>query len=480
MQPCQTKQFSGWACAAVAVLTVVCSASTSGHSKERVLPSGVATITIDASSNDGPATPLIGFVHGIAAPSGADYDFPPETAARIAALKPTLWKVSDPRHYLKAKPFGAQIMYASSDQYFRYQEIYYPWNDTGTKSGRFDDWANFDANAISVLQRSLTWAQPVDYWGILNEPQFVHYAAADRKRLMQTYKHGYHDFKDGHPEQKVVAPTTIGYSHAVMKPFLDHAAASDLRFDAIDWHELGSRPEDVVDHANDLRALLAARPGLGSPPIIIDEYASAEQHHLPGFAVAWFYYLEQARVFRAARACWNMQDKANGIWSDCWDGLDGLFMKDNSTPQALYWVFERYAQMRGRKLNSTSSEPSDVVALARGASIGSQGTGEIMMLVGRFVSDSKHAGAAARDVVIHIEKLPLSSGNVHILVQHIPYLGPDVLTGSDPIAVPLARPEPAASRTVAVVRGQATIVLPAFQDRDAYYINVKQLHAADR
>ena len=443
------------------------------QSASRVPAAVAATITIDAASNRGPAAPLIGFVHGIAAPSGADYDFPAETRARIAALKPTLCKVSDSRHYLKARSFGAQILFASSDAYFNYQPLYYPWNNTGTASGSFDNWANFDANARGLLQRSLTQAQPVDYWGIVNEPQFGRYSTTDQQRMLATFGHGYHSFKDGHPEQKVVAPTTIGYSHTVLQTLLDHAVANVLRFDAIDWHELGTRPEEVVAHAADLRALLAARPSLGMPPILIDEYASPEHHHLPGFAVAWFHYLELAGVHRAARACWNMSDAGNGLWSNCWDGLGGLFMKDNRTPQALYWVHERYAQMLGRKLASTSSAPGDVVALARSTAVDPLAAGEIKLLVGRFVKDIKQAGAAATSVAIQVDGLPPASTCQTIQVQRIPYPGPDVMSGTDPTAVPLSSPEGVDSYSAKVVGGRVTAYLPAFRDRDAYYITFR-------
>jgi hypothetical protein len=448
-------------------------AACTDQSGTRVLATIGASITVDASSVGPAAAPLIGFIHGIAAPSGADQDFPAETMARITALKPTLWKVSDSRHYLKAKSFGAQIMYASSDAYFNYQAIYYPWNNTGTASGTFDDWVNFDANATSVLQRSLTLAQPVDYWGVLNEPQFIQYTATDQQRMLATFKHGYHDFKDGHAEQKVVAPTTIGYSRSFMVPLLDDAVANGLTFDAIDWHELGTRPEDVVSHADDLRALLAARPGLGTPPIIIDEYASPAQHHLPGFAVAWFYYLEKAGVLRAARACWNMTDADSGMWSNCWDGLNGLFMKDNRTPQALYWVHERYAQMLGRKLDATSTAPRDVVALARSTASEPLAAGETQVLVGRFVHDNSQAGAAAKNISIQLQGLPASSTCLNIQVQRIPYLGPDVMSGANPTALPLAGPETVDSYTAKVLGGRVSAYLPAFRDRDAYYITFK-------
>lgn len=443
------------------------------QSRSRILASVDATITVNASINSGPAVPLIGFVHGIAAPSGADYDFPEDTKTRIAALKPSLWKVSDSRHFLKAKSFGAQIMYASSDEYFNYQPIYYPWNSTGTSSGIFDNWANFNANAVAILQQSLTQNQPIDYWGVINEPQFVQYSSIDQQRLLTTFNHGYHNFKDGHAEQKVVAPTTIGYTRVVMEPLLDYAVANNLYFDAIDWHELGTRPEDVVTHADDLRALLAARPSLGTPPIIIDEYASAEQHLLPGFNVAWFYYLEKAGVNRAARACWNVTDATSGGWSNCWDGLNGLFMKDNYTPQAVYWVHERYAQMLGRKLESISTVPNDVVALARSTAAESVTLGEIKVLVGRFVNDHKQSGAAAKNIAIQLEGLPASTTCLNIDVQRIPYLGPDVMSGDAPNAIPLSNLENVDKYTAAVVGGRVSAFLPAFRDRDAYYISFK-------
>ncbi len=449
-------------------MALACATAASAANKG-IIPN--TEITIDVSSDDGQAAPLIGFVHGIAAPSVPDYDFPAETISRIAALQPTLWKVSDSRHYLKAQAFGAQIMYASSDAYFNYQAIYYPWNDTGTQWGRFDDWANFDANAVALLKDSLVPSRQVDYWGIINEPQFIVYSEADQQRLKETFSHGYHDFKDGHPEQRVVAPTTIGYSSKIITALLDYAEDKELRFDAIDWHELGSRPEDVVAHVDDLRALLAARPSLGSPPIIIDEYASSAHHLLPGFAVAWLHYLEKARVLLAARACWNVQDPVNGIWSDCWDGLNGLFMKDNLTPQPLYWVFERYAQMRGQRLVSSSTAPNEVVALARMEST-DPGLGDIKILVGRFVSDGTQAPATAKDVVIHLEGFSTASGSLHVQIQRIPSLSPETIPGVAPVAVPLPQLGPAEQQIAFVEGGRATVVLPAFLDRDAYYLTL--------
>ncbi len=452
---------------------VAAAVAASSCSNTSMTPVGGPTesVTIDVPSNDGAAAPLVGFVLGIAAPSGPDYNFPADTTTRIAALNPTLWKVTDWSHYVKVRPFGAAIMFASSDAYFNYQPIYYPWNDTGTATGTFDNWHNFDAHERGLLQTSLTQAAPVPYWTILSEPQPSQYSATDQQRLLDTISHGYHDFKDGHPEQKVVAPTTIGYDKTLMQRVLDFAVSNNLLFDAIDWHEF-ARPEDVAGHVQNLRTLLGERPSLGNPPVIIDEYATAAQHLLPGFAVGWFYYLEKSGVQLASRACWNVMDPANGVWADCWDGLDGLFMKDNSTPQALYWVFNRYAQMPGRKLTSTSSAPNDVVALARSTSTDPSTGGVISVLVGRFSSDNTIPAGPTRDITVQLQGLPAATNALTVDVERIPYCGPDVMTTA-PMALALPAPISLGSFAVPVAGGNATMVLPAFHDRDAYYLRFR-------
>lgn len=431
-------------------------------------PDADETITVDAASNGGSPSPLIGFVHGIAAPSGPDEDFPAATQEKIAALAPGFWKVSDARHYKKARSFNADVMYASSDEFFDYAPLYYPWNEGGTAAGTFDDWVSFDANEHAVLQVSLSQGQPVSYWGILNEPQIIKYSPKDQARIVQTFGHGYHDFKDGHPEQRVTAPTTIGYSSTVMAALLDYAQSNGLVFDAYDWHELGTRPEDVVAHVADLRSLLQSRPSLGNPPVIIDEYASPEEHLLPGFAVAWFYYLEEAGVLRASRACWDVTDSQSGQWSDCWNGLDGLFMKDNITPQALYWVFERYSSMKDVRLTTATTAPGDVVALARSGGTG----GELRILAGRFVANLTAPAAAPKNVEIRVEHLSPPSGCVSVRIERIPYDGPD--QAATPVAQPLMQPETVREYSAALQDGALIVDLTGFEDRDAYLVILSQ------
>jgi hypothetical protein len=452
------------------IAIIMSSCTTSSDSGSPVSNAQIAfdeVITVNSASNESSATPLIGFVHGISPSSGADYDFPSATQTKIVALAPTFWKVSDWRHYAKAKRFNALVMFASADAYFNYQPIYYPWNNPPTRAGTLDDWVAFNANAVSILQSSLmSPARPVDYWGIVNEPQFSQYSPSDQARLLETFGHGYHNFKDQDSHQKVVGPGTIGYNTTIFTAFLNDAVEKSLKYDAITWHELGTRPEDVVTHVNNLQSLLAARSSLGNPPIIIDEYASAEDHHLPGFAVAWFYYLEKAGVSHASRACWDVQDSVNGTWSDCWDGLDGLFMKDNLTPQALYWVFERYAHMRGNRLTTTSTAPTDVIALASAESTAS----EQKILVGRFSSKITAAPAPAKNIKLEIDNLAFTSGKATVQICKIPYNGPD--QGNLPTMTPLTEMIIVATYQATVEQGSMVVSLPGFKDRDAYYVTI--------
>ncbi|MBC7941201.1 MAG: hypothetical protein H7Z19_15845 [Chitinophagaceae bacterium] len=188
--------------------------------------------------------------------------------------------------------------------------------------------------------------------------------------------------------------------------------------------------------------------------------------------MAWFHYLEKAGVRHAVRACWNVTDPANGLWSNCWNGLNGLFMKDNRTPQALYWVFERYAQMLGRTLATTSTTPGDVVALARNTSSDAAAAGTTKVLIGRFVSDTTQASAAAKSIAVHLQGLPAATTRARIEIQRIPYLRPDVQSGPDTTAQPLQNVEVVDRYTAKVVGGKVSAYLPAFKDRDAYYLSV--------
>jgi len=387
-------------------------------------------------SND--SKPVIGFVHGIAGASSASDDFPQATKDKIVALKPALWKVSDPTHYQIAKQYSPRIIVPPADTLYGYDPMPEPWKD----------WAKYERHFSSLVMQSLQHNAPVDYWNIWNEPQFGKYE--NPALVAEGFKRGYQAIKSADPTAKVIGPSTIGFSDKIMASFLDYADKNSLKFDAYNWHEFG-RPEALPEHVKTMRALLAKHPSLGQPPFIIDEFATPEQHLQPGFAVAWFYYLEEADIKLSARACWDVEDSQK--WSDCWNGLDGLFLKDNLTPQPLYWVFKTYSELNGSRIVTSSSDAKDTVALA------SKSDSTFSTIIGRF--NNEKTPTSVRRVTVNLSELPATK--MHVVVYRIP----------NPDKTPKALPQPLKiyEGDVVIRAGSANLLIEQFKDGDAYILN---------
>jgi hypothetical protein len=173
--------------------------------------------------------------------------------------------------------------------------------------------------------------------------------------------------------------------------FLDYMVAQHIHLDALSWHEVGARaspaenppdPQSVPIDVARARALVAARPQIGLPAIVINEYASVITHLIPGWAVGWISALEQAGVTAADRACWSLQAApGQQAGNECFDGgLDGLLVPGSGSPQAVYWVHRAYAQMTGTKVD-TSSPDAAVSAFAT-----RDGASTLSVIVGRHAS----------------------------------------------------------------------------------------------
>lgn len=399
------------------------------------------SINVDYSKDGGSRKPVVGFVHGIGGASSSQRDFPPATKDKIAALQPSLWKVSDPEHYSIAKQYNPQIIIPPADTLYDYNPTPEPWEDWGAYENHF-------YNMVAAFKQR---NQPVDYWNVWNEPQMLKYK--EPGLVAEAFKRGYQSIKSADPAAKVIAPSTIGFSDKVMAPFLEYAAKNNLIFDAYNWHEFG-RPELLPEHVRTMRALLARHPSLGNPPFIIDEFATPEQHLQPGFAVAWFYYLEAAGIELSARACWDVVDKRK--WSDCWDGLDGLFLKDNDTPQPLYWVFDAYSKLTGPRLATSSSDGKDAVALAAKSGNG------LSIIAGRFHDEKNVTGTKTVNIIL--ANLPKSSGAIHVTVYKIP----------NPRLTPHAMPKLAKVYEGDAPLSSSSVSLPLkkFGDGEAYLLEV--------
>jgi hypothetical protein len=349
----------------------------------------------------------------------------------------------------------------------------------------WSNWGAYSSWVTSAVNLVLASGQPVTYWEPDNEPGGTNagYSSSDQATvtvplLLQQFLVTYQAIKAADPSAAIVGPATDVFSdyptqyqapNLDMVTFLNFAVANKLQLAGIVWHEevdnLGPNPATntllpaiLEDHVTEARKLLAARPSLGNPAIIIDEYGMPEVQLIPGWDVAYLAALTSAGVTSATRSCWS---GACGTPS-----LDGLLASDGTTPWNSYWERTIYAAMSGNMITTTST--SDTVTALGSYNASTQ---TVTGLVGRGVGCTQDSWCAsswpsatlapATNVTVTVT-VPWSSGTSVVSLTDVPgqSLGPT------------AQPTPVQSdQTVTPTglgTGTITITIPSFADGDAY------------
>jgi hypothetical protein len=265
----------------------------------------------------------------------------------------------------------------------------------------WESWEEYRAFVTGVVQWHLFHGLVPDFWEIQNEPdqrQWYPTPVAGmeptRERVLQQFQVAHDAIRSVLPDAKIVGPSVgtfdpIPGALVDLVSFLDAAAARDLRFDVLAWHEAGGDcgaacdggPRGVVHHMATLRGLLAQRPSLGHPDVHINEFAGPYNFHKPGSMVGYFAAFAESGVDRAGASCWNaVYDGSGRSYNGCFydpGTMDSLLMPNGATPTATWWVWSAYAAMTGQRVAATSSLPdSSVLATV-------SPTGAIDLLIGR-------------------------------------------------------------------------------------------------
>lgn len=322
-------------------------------------PVGHVCLGVDAASNLGTEVhPGSGFLHGVTRDT---------SAAAIKLIAPTSWRESVLSAEANAAiATGATVTLSLSDGW---------WTSTyeatrGAAESPWSDWAAYTAYVQQAVQIMDHYGVTNVYWDIQNEPETSPYydpaAPATTALVLQQYLTAYNAIKAVDPSARIVGPSIDwAFSDATfpvdMKHFLDYAAATGMRFDAIAWHENGDggpegRPEAVVDHAATVRSYLARYPQLGNPQLFVNEYGGAAAGLVPGWLASYLAAFDKAGVTEADHSC----------FTDCWTNpgtLDGALLL-NGLPTSAGLVYERYAAMTGTRLSWVSgSDRTNAVAV---------------------------------------------------------------------------------------------------------------------
>ncbi|MBI4059767.1 hypothetical protein HY406_01765 [Candidatus Giovannonibacteria bacterium] len=375
----------------------------------------------------GSGAPLMfGFVHGLSNISDKK-----ETARLISNIHPTAWRVSnlyptvydflDKNGIIIANDtkiiFNLNDAFVSRHGYGGKNNEYYVDVSAPCNKSRYPNcvstyqeletaWTKFMRDFMETATRNNV---QVDYYDVFSEPD-VFWNGLSRNQFFQIFKISHDIIRQYKPDAKISAPSISEYNKGVIKDFMKFAADNDLRLDAVAWHEFG-KPEAVVGHVSEIKSYLnhlyENKPQIKDKEIHINEFQGPEGHTVPGDAVAWLYYLEKAGVDEASKACWDNEQNRKS-WSDCENGLNGLLLEDNKTPQPLYWVYEAYGNLGPQRINSETSHPNLVSIASKNDS-----QKEVRVLVGNY-------GKNQINSEIKIPNYPYKAAALRIIIKRIP------------------------------------------------------------
>ena len=411
-----------------------------------------------------------GFIHGVDSST---------SPALVAALQPRQWVLADNGDDAQqaqlagaSTTFLLDVAWDAETAPTNHGQPLAPWE-------HLDQYAAFVKREVTTVEAS---GQRIGYWQIQNEPDAPITPggeSASTSQALDVFQTGVDGIRSVDPRARIVGPALAAFNDQPststrldMVTFLDYVVAHNIRIDALSWHEVGKAanpvdlfpdPSSVVIHVQRLRQLLAERPSVGRPAIIINEYDSVADHLIPGWAVAWIDALEQAGIDQANRSCWHQPDVYGKMVSECTEGsVDGLFVPGSGLPEAIYNVHRAYAQMTGTRLVTSSTSPGVSLVASR-----DDGAGRLTVLVGR------HESCTAAVRVDCNEPASATPGPAAVLlVVQTPWTvsSVDVQRVANIAGV---APVPQTVSHSSVGRGGSLgIPIPAFADGDAYVITL--------
>lgn len=402
---------------------------------------------------------LQGFLTGIGHKATDAFD---ESA--VSQLKPKFWRIPDFLYYDKVKKFGPAVTFIVGEHYVNLKG---GWD----KARPWENWQEWEDIVKKAVEFSVSTNRPVAYWDIWGEPDKDGGTPwkGSYSQFLEFVARGYRVIHAADKNAKVIGPSASQFNPrfqegagevAGLGRFInDLAVIHGVKLEGISWHELGSPPEEVPAHVQAVRTFLALKfPGY-KPEIHINEFSAQADHLIPGWTVAWLYYLERANIDAANRACWFVRPSRFSQWNDCWAGLNGLLLQDNKTPQHTYWVHKAYADLAPQRVVAESKAPYIAALASR-----DDAAQEVRIVLGRYGARGQKQ-APAKEVSLIIKNYPYALRGGYAKIARIPYQ-----------PVPGAFSRPVETSLPYQAEGNAiTVLIPSFADGSAVTVRIASL-----
>ncbi|MGI5149385.1 GH39 family glycosyl hydrolase [Plantactinospora sp. CA-294935] len=414
-----------------------------------------ATFSVNFAVDEGPVQHAAsGFLHGISATSPEQYlvDGVNVTAIRGADYHPNLPSLYDPATNARVEATGADTMVGL--YYYRSD----PTNPLHTYwPGDGGDWQTWRDIVTNVYTESVTRGYHVDSWIAWNEPNLQwNTSAHPYSRFLQTFDVAHDTLKAISPDIKIQGPEIYGFNFPLLTQFLDYCRANDCLPDMLTWHELSSTPSNVEANTARIKQWMVDS-GIQPMPLAVTEYQGggygSPTPYNVGDNVAWLAQIERSTDNGLAYGLYS-------AWE--WNGDDPNFRATlgNATarsadlPRGVWWNYNTYREMTGRRVGETSS-----------AGVDGFGAVDASMKRATFLVGNQEATSKEIDLsLVNLDSAPylVRKGKIHLTVSKIPNTG----TVTEPTQV--------IDADFRVKGGNVTLPLPSLPGQGAYRISISQ------
>ena len=278
----------------------------------------------------------------------------------------------------------------------------------------------------------------------------------NRYKFYDAWKETYSVVKEINPDAKIAGPGHCGYNYDFIKEFLSYCKENDCLPEVTVWHELSD--QSIYWMESNFNGYYSICDELGIPrlPVCISEYGLMRTNGIPGESVKWIQRLEKQDAYGCV-AYWRL---ANNL-SDT--------VADDVTPNSNYWVYNFYAEMKGKELRS---EEWDMMH----SNIGNWLKGKYPLMNKGFIALASYdeteekfyvlAGGSETDSRVIIENLDdtfVSGDKLTVKISYVDYKGLGGVVNS---------PVTSEVKNVTVRNGRLSFTVPCERESQAFFVEI--------
>lgn len=287
---------------------------------------------------------MSGFLHGIST-SNAPLN------QVIAKLKPTFWRTV-------AGSTGLTSRLNTIDKDITpivvLSDIYgYP-NSTPAWNGNPAPYSDANATWISTVTTLANYHKGQNViFDIWNEGDLSTSYDGTQAQFFATFKAAHDTIRSVYgPNAIIMGPSCSTYNATFNSDFLSYCTSNGLVVQAFGYHDfVDSDPSVIPSHISAIKTLAASNPSVVVEKYYITEHTRDTSWMNPGDCLNYLYYMAEAGIDGAVRACWNNLSSTN----TCYDNsMTNLVDSATGSPHAAYYAYLWYSEIKRDQVKCTS------------------------------------------------------------------------------------------------------------------------------